>query len=164
MNKYTIYTDGSSRGNPGPGGWAAIIVESPESKVESQNKGTKNRSAIIREIGGREEYTTNNRMELKAAIEGLKAVPVGSKIDLVADSEYVVKGMTLWIKGWLAKNWRTAARKPVLNQDLWQELLRAAEGKEIQWKVVLGHSGIEHNERADVIATSFADNAPIEFR
>jgi ribonuclease HI len=91
-------------------------------------------------------------------------VPVGSKIDLVADSEYVVKGMTLWIKGWLAKNWRTAARKPVLNQDLWQELLRAAEGKEIQWKVVLGHSGIEHNERADVIATSFADNAPIEFR
>ena len=103
-------------------------------------------------------------MELRAAIEGLKAVPIGSKIILNADSEYVVKGMTLWIQGWLAKNWRTAAKKPVLNQDLWQELLKAAEGKEIKWNVVLGHSGVLQNERADVIATSFADNMPIELR
>ena len=149
MNKqFTIYTDGSSRGNPGPGGWAAILIKGKE----------------VREIGGREEHTTNNRMELKAAIEGLKAVSAGSKVVINADSEYVVKGMTLWIKGWIVKNWRTAAKKPVLNQDLWQELLKAAEGKNIEWKVVLGHSGVEYNERADVIATSFADNMPIELR
>jgi ribonuclease HI len=147
-DNYIIYTDGSSRGNPGPGGWAAILMKGKE----------------VRELGGREEQTTNNRMELKAAIEGLKAVPVGSKVLLNADSEYVVKGMTLWIQGWLAKNWRTAAKKPVLNQDLWQELLEAAKGKEIKWNVVLGHSGVAQNERADVIATSFADNVPIELR
>ena len=158
MNKeYIIYTDGSSRGNPGPGGWAAIIMQNGKGKMQ-------NGGANIREIGGREEHTTNNRMELKAAIEGLKAVPAGSKIMLNADSEYVVKGITLWIKGWLAKNWRTAAKKPVLNQDLWQELLKAAEGKNIEWNVVLGHSGVTQNERADVIATSFADNVPIKLR
>jgi len=148
MKEIIIYTDGSSRGNPGPGGWAAILLQGRK----------------VRELGGREEHTTNNRMELKAAIEGLKAVPTGSKVAVMADSEYVVKGITLWIKGWLAKNWRTAAKKPVLNQDLWQELLKAAEGKDIQWKVVLGHSGVEQNERADVIATSFADNIPIDLR
>ncbi len=164
MKEYTIYTDGSSRGNPGPGGWAAILIQN--SKIKNQNGGTgaENSGHAVKEIGGREDHTTNNRMELKAAIEGLKAVPAGSKIDLIADSEYVVKGMTLWIKGWQAKNWRTAAKKPVLNQDLWQELLKAANGKNIEWKVVLGHSGVEYNERADVIATSFADNAPIELR
>jgi len=148
MKEFTIYTDGSSRGNPGPGGWAAILLQDGE----------------VKELGGREDHTTNNRMELKAAIEGLKAVPAGSKVSLVADSEYVVKGITLWIKGWIAKNWRTAAKKPVLNQDLWQELLAASNGKNIDWKVVLGHSGVEYNERADIIATSFADNVPIELR
>jgi len=157
MNEFTIYTDGSSRGNPGPGGWAAILIQNSKGKAQ-------NEVASIKELGGREEHTTNNRMELKAAIEGLKAVPTGSKVLLNADSEYVVKGMTLWIQGWLAKNWRTAAKKPVLNQDLWQELLRVAEGKEIRWNVVLGHSGVAQNERADVIATSFADNVPIELR
>jgi len=164
--EFTIYTDGSSRGNPGPGGWAAIIIENGKSKrqIENTGAGTKDGLETIREIGGREDHTTNNRMELKAAIEGLNAVPTGSRVILIADSEYVVKGITLWIKGWLAKNWRTAAKKPVLNQDLWQELLRVAEGKDIQWKVVLGHSGIEHNERADAIATSFADNMPIKLR
>ena len=148
MKEFTIYTDGSSRGNPGPGGWAAITLKGKE----------------VKELGGREEHTTNNRMELKAAIEGLKAVPAGSKVHVIADSEYVVKGITLWIKGWIAKNWRTAAKKPVLNQDLWQELLKVAEGKSIEWKVVLGHSGVAQNERADVIATSFADNVLIELR
>ena len=166
MNQYIIYTDGSSRGNPGPGGWAAIIVESRKSRVESQNIGTgkEGEGAIIKEIGGREEHTTNNRMELKAAIEGLKAVPTGSKVNLIADSEYVVKGITLWIKNWLLRKWRTADKKPVLNQDLWQELLKATEGKDISWKVVRGHAGIKHNERADEIATAFADNVPIELR
>jgi ribonuclease HI len=164
MKQFTIYTDGSSRGNPGPGGWAVVIVQSAKCKVQSEKTGTKNENEIIREIGGREEHTTNNRMELKAAIEGLKAVPAGSKVLLNADSEYVVKGMTLWIKSWLVKKWRTAAKKPVLNKDLWQELLKASEGKDIQWKVVIGHSGVAQNERADVIATSFADNVPIELR
>jgi ribonuclease HI len=165
MNKeFTIYTDGSSRGNPGPGGWAAIIMQSAKGKMQNGEAGAKNNNAGIRELGGREERTTNNRMELKAAIEGLKAVPTSSKVVLNADSEYVVKGMTLWIKGWIAKNWRTAAKKAVLNQDLWRELLKAVEGKSIEWKVVLGHSGVAQNERADVIATSFADNMPIELR
>jgi ribonuclease HI len=148
MKEFTIYTDGSSRGNPGPGGWAAIIIS---------EKG-------IQEIGGREEHTTNNRMELKAAIEGLKAISAGSNAVVYADSEYVVKGITLWIKGWMAKNWRTAAKKPVLNQDLWQDLYTATEGKNIQWKVVLGHSGVKENERADEIATSFADGVSIKLR
>jgi ribonuclease HI len=103
-------------------------------------------------------------MELKAAREGLRAVPVGSNVVVYADSEYVVKGITLWIRGWIAKNWRTAAKKPVLNQDLWQDLNAAVAGKNIEWKVVLGHSGVELNERADVIATSFADNEPIELK
>ena len=147
-NEYTIYTDGSSRGNPGPGGWAAILLQDGK----------------VTELGGREEYTTNNRMELKAAIEGLKAVPAGSKVLLKADSKYVVKGITIWIRSWLAKNWRTVAKKPVLNQDLWQELLKATEGKDIKWKIIPGHAGIKYNERADIIATSFADNVPIELR
>jgi len=148
MNETIIYTDGSSRGNPGPGGWAAILMQGAKAK----------------ELGGREDHTTNNRMELKAAIEGLKAVPVGANVRVIADSEYVVKGITLWIKGWIAKNWRTAAKKAVLNQDLWQELSKAAEGKQVKWEVVRGHAGHEHNERADVIATSFADNEPIQLR
>jgi ribonuclease HI len=147
-NEYTIYTDGSSRGNPGPGGWAAILLQDGK----------------VTELGGKEEYTTNNRMELKAAIEGLKAVPAGSKVLLKADSKYVVKGITIWIRSWLAKNWRTVAKKPVLNQDLWQELLKATEGKDIKWKIIPGHAGIKYNERADIIATSFADNVPIELR
>jgi len=147
-NEYTIYTDGSSRGNPGPGGWAAILLQDGK----------------VTELGGREEHTTNNRMELKAAIEGLKAVPAGSKVLLKADSKYVVKGITIWIRSWLAKNWRTVAKKPVLNQDLWQELLKATEGKDIKWKIIPGHAGIKYNERADIIATSFADNVPIELR
>jgi ribonuclease HI len=171
MNEFIIYTDGSSRGNPGPGGWAAIIMQNAKGKTRNEETGMENKeirkenwSASVREIGGREEHTTNNRMELKAAIEGLKAVPTGSKIDLVADSEYVVKGITIWIKNWLVRKWRTADKKPVLNQDLWQELLKATESKDINWKVVRGHAGIKHNERADVIATSFADNVPVELR
>jgi ribonuclease HI len=148
MSEITIYTDGSSRGNPGPGGWAAILFQDGK----------------VRELGGREEHTTNNRMELKGAIEGLKAVPAGSNVRVMADSEYVVKGITLWIKGWMAKGWRTAAKKPVLNQDLWQDLYRAVEGKQIAWETVRGHAGVEHNERADLIATSFADGKPVELR
>lgn len=145
----TIYTDGSSRGNPGPGGWGAIIFY--EDKVV--------------EIGGGEGHTTNNRMELTAAIKALEFVSnlnlETSNLELLTDSEYVMKGMTEWIDGWQKRGWRTAGKKKVLNQDLWQELLNAAEGKEVEWKYVAGHSGHELNDRADEIATSFADKAEI---
>lgn len=141
----TIYTDGSSRGNPGPGGWAAIILD--EERVV--------------EIGGREEHTTNNRMELTGAIKALEfALEEFSPSDIVVntDSEYVMKGITLWIGNWQKKGWKTATKKPVLNQDLWQELIRVTEGLVIEWKYVAGHSGHELNERCDEIATSFADD------
>lgn len=143
----TIYTDGSSRGNPGPGGWAAIILDDVRAV----------------EIGGREDHTTNNRMELTGAIRALQYAGTLSdeKIELHTDSEYVMKGMTEWMEGWQKRGWRTASKKPVLNQDLWQELILAANGKDIDWKYVAGHSGHEFNDRCDEIATGFADDISI---
>ena len=141
----TIYTDGASRGNPGPGGWGGIIA--------SEGK--------IVEIGGSETHTTNNRMELTAAIRSLEFSINNfqfSKIQIHTDSEYVTKGMTEWIKRWQKKGWKTAGRKPVLNQDLWQKLLLLTDGRGVEWKYVAGHSGIPLNERADEIATTFADH------
>jgi ribonuclease HI len=143
----TIHTDGSSRGNPGPGGWAAIIVDEVRAV----------------ELGGREDHTTNNRMELMGAIKALEYVDSlePDKIEVYTDSEYVMKGMTQWLEGWQKRGWRTAAKKPVLNQDLWQQLILAADGKEIEWKYVAGHSGHTFNDRCDEIATSFADDLNI---
>jgi len=135
----TIYTDGSSRGNPGPGGWAAIILD----------------EKIVKEIGGKEEHTTNNRMELMGAIKAIESI--SDETIIYTDSEYVMKGITEWVHNWQRKNWKTAAKKPVLNQDLWQKLLDVCEGKNIKWKYVAGHAGVHLNERADTIATSFAD-------
>ena len=143
----TIYTDGSSRGNPGPGGWGSIIITHDDRVVE---------------LGGREDHTTNNRMELTATIKALENISNTEQIELNTDSEYVMKGITLWVHNWQKKGWRTAAKKPVLNQELWQELLSVTEGKDISWKYVAGHSGIPLNERADVIATTFADNMKID--
>lgn len=142
----TIWTDGSARGNPGPGGWAAIIA---------------NDERVI-EIGGDHEHTTNNRMELMAAIKALEYVSDlesngSSEISVNTDSEYVMKGITEWIHNWQKKGWKTSGKKAVLNQDLWQQLLIATEGKQIEWKYVAGHSGHEANERCDEIATAFAD-------
>lgn len=144
----TIYTDGSSRGNPGPGGWGAIIMD--ESRVV--------------ELGGREDHTTNNRMELMGAIKALEYVGTlePEKIELHTDSEYVMKGITEWIEGWQKRGWRTAAKKPVLNQDLWMQLVVVTDEKEIEWKYVAGHSGHEYNDRCDEIATSFADDLNIK--
>ncbi|MCR4279410.1 MAG: ribonuclease HI [Candidatus Zambryskibacteria bacterium] len=145
----TIYIDGSSRGNPGPGGWAGIVVT--EERVV--------------ELGGREDHTTNNRMELMGAIKSIEFSISNfqfSKIQINTDSEYVMKGITLWIHNWIKKGWKTAAKKPVLNQDLWQELWNLCEGKNIEWKYVAGHSGHAANERCDEIATSFADNINID--
>ncbi len=143
----TIYTDGASRGNPGPGGWAAIIMDEVRAV----------------ELGGREEHTTNNRMELTGAIKALQYAGSLSdeKIELLTDSEYVMKGMTLWVEGWQKRGWRTASKKPVLNQDLWQALILAAHGKDVHWKYVAGHSDNPLNDRCDEIATTFADDLSI---
>lgn len=145
----TIYTDGSSRGNPGPGGWAGIVAGGDK----------------VVELGGREEHTTNNRMELMGAIESLKFSISNfqfSKIEINTDSEYVMKGITLWIHNWMKKGWKTAAKKPVLNQDLWQELWNLVDGRNVEWKYVAGHSGHDANERCDVIATMFADGEKVD--
>lgn len=143
----TIYTDGSSRGNPGPGGWGAIVLDEVRAV----------------ELGGREDHTTNNRMELMGAISALEFTDAlePTPITLYTDSEYVMKGMTEWVDGWQKRGWRTASKKPVLNQDLWQRLILAADGKEISWKYVPGHSGHAENERCDEIATAFADDLTI---
>ncbi len=162
----TIYTDGSSKGNPGPGGYAAVI--SYKLKVKSKEEDW------ITEIGGRAEHTTNNRMELVAVIEALKFVngltppltlPLdqgegekGRGVSVFTDSKYVKQGITEWIHNWQKKNWKTAGKKPVQNKDLWQELLSVVEDKNLEWKYVEGHAGHKLNERADEIATSFADN------
>ena len=152
----TIYTDGSSRGNPGPGGYAAVV--SYKKIVDSKEEDW------VTEIGGRDDHTTNNRMELMGAIKSLEFASQLSTDNylLCTDSEYVMKGITLWVHNWQKKGWRTAAKKPVLNQELWQELLAVTEGKDIAWKYVAGHSGVPLNERADVIATTFADNMKID--
>ncbi len=151
MQNFIIYTDGSSRGNPGPGGWGVIIT-----KALRQAQGD-----FVTEIGDREENTTNNRMEMRAVIEGLKNTPEGSKVEIHTDSEYLIKGATIWIKNWQKNNWRTKDKKPVLNQDLWQELLDEQEKKDVSWQKVLGHSGDRYNDRCDEIATSFADGKKI---
>ncbi len=128
-----IYTDGSSRGNPGPGGWAALL----------RFRGRE------REIGGREAYTTNNRMELLAAIHGLEALRRPCRVRLVTDSTYVRDGITRWLAAWKRRGWRTASGNPVKNVDLWQRLEAVAAGHEIDWLWTRGHSGHPENERVD---------------
>jgi ribonuclease HI len=160
--KVTIHTDGSSRGNPGPGGWGAILVveSSGQSAVGSEYE---NRDEVI-ELGGSEDNTTNNRMELMGAIMGLKEVGKGvGVVEVCTDSQYVKKGMSEWITGWIKKGWIGSTKKPVMNKDLW-ELLKAEEerlialGTAIKWTYVPGHAGVPLNERADVIATACADS------
>src|SRR3989338_83605 len=141
----TIYTDGSSRGNPGPGGRGGVIASGDR----------------VVEIGGGETHTTNNRMELMACIRSLEFTINNfqfSKIQIHTDSEYVMKGITEWVHNWQRKGWKTAGKRKVLNQDLWQKLLEVTECKKVEWKYVAGHSGHSWNERADEIATSFADS------
>jgi ribonuclease HI len=151
-----IFTDGSSRGNPGPGGFGAIIVE--EDKV--------------REIGGRENHTTNNRMELMAVIKALEFVSDpsqikiqfdGARIVVNTDSAYVVNGITKWVYGWQKNNWKTAQDGEVLNKDLWENLVNVSKGNKVKWNLIPGHSGIPGNERCDEIATAFADNKSFKF-
>jgi len=141
MSKIVIYTDGSSKGNPGSGGWAGIIFN----------------EEFVKEIGGQEEYTTNNRMEMTAVIEALKNIPENAEVEIHSDSEYLINGITIWIKNWQKNNWQTKDRREVLNKDLWEKLLMEVAKRKIEWKKVLGHSGHALNERCDELATSFAD-------
>lgn len=131
-----IFTDGACSGNPGPGGWGAVLVQGDHE----------------RELSGGEALTTNNRMELTAAIEALEALKRPCRVRLHTDSNYLKDGITRWMKKWQANGWRTADRKPVKNQDLWLRLEKAAQRHEIEWLWVRGHSGHDGNERADVLA------------
>jgi len=131
-----IYTDGACSGNPGPGGWGAVLRY----------------GAVEKELSGGEAATTNNRMELMAAISALEILKGPSRVDLHTDSEYVKKGISEWIDGWKRKGWRTAARSPVKNADLWQRLDAARARHEVHWHWVRGHAGHTENERADELA------------
>ncbi len=148
----TIFTDGSSRGNPGPGGFGAVVIA----------------GNTVREIGGREERTTNNRMELMAAIKALQQIQdsrpnatggqAGFKIQVFTDSNYLINGITKWVFGWQKNDWKTTLKKDVENRDLWEALVEAVRGKSVEWKYVGGHIGVSGNVRCDEIATAFADN------
>jgi ribonuclease HI len=140
-----IFTDGSARGNPGPGGWGAIVVGED----------------FIYELGGRENHTTNNRMELTAVISALESVSSEREFIVYTDSAYVLSGITRWVIGWKKNKWKTSKKEDVLNKDLWEKLVDAVSHKIIDWKLIKGHSGTGGNERCDIIATSFADNAPV---
>ena len=131
-----IFTDGACSGNPGPGGWGAVLRW----------------RGVEKELAGAERDTTNNRMELMAAIAALEALKRPSKVALTSDSTYLRDGITKWIHAWRAKDWKTAAKKPVKNQDLWQRLDEAAKGHDIDWHWVRGHTGHPENERADKLA------------
>jgi ribonuclease HI len=136
-----IYTDGACRGNPGPGGWGALLVAGGREK----------------ELWGGELLTTNNRMELTAAIRGLEALKRRCEVDLFTDSQYVRNGIREWLVQWKRRGWKTADRKPVKNQDLWERLDDLVTGHDIEWHWVRGHSGHDGNERADALANRGID-------
>jgi ribonuclease HI len=133
-----IWTDGGCKPNPGPGGWAAILVF----------------KGVVRELSGGAADTTNNRMELTAAAQALASLKRPCRVILHTDSEYLKNGITRWHTGWVRKNWRTAAGDPVKNMDLWRDILAAAKDHAIEWRWVRGHSGNPMNERADALATA----------
>ena len=141
MKKVKIYTDGACLGNPGPGGWGALL-----------RYGT-----TERELSGGEPETTNNRMEMMAIIQALEALTSACEVELYTDSQYVLKGFTEWLPGWKAKGWKTADKKPVKNVDLWQRLEEAATKHKIKWHWVKGHNGHVENERVDVLACVAAE-------
>ncbi|MDR1910219.1 MAG: ribonuclease HI [Holosporales bacterium] len=147
--KFNIFTDGACSGNPGPGGWAAVICS--ETKQ--------------RDISGAEPNTTNNRMELKAAIEALKTLDPGAEAQIFTDSTYLQKGITVWLHAWKARNWTTSAKTPVKNKDLWLELEALCATHRVTWSWIKGHVGHPENERADQIARTaiigLAMNTPL---
>ncbi len=131
-----MYTDGACSGNPGPGGWGAVLMSGKHRK----------------ELFGGERETTNNRMEMMAVIRGAEAIKRGNSIDIYTDSKYVMQGMTEWVEGWKKRGWKTASKQPVKNVDLWQRLEQALERHQVNWHWVKGHSGVAENERADELA------------
>jgi ribonuclease HI len=141
MSLIEIYTDGACRGNPGPGGWGALLTLGEH----------------VKELSGAEALTTNNRMELTGVIRALEALKRPSQLLIFTDSEYVRRGITEWVKNWKARGWKTADRKPVKNQDLWERLDALAAGHQIEWRWVKGHSGIPGNERVDQLANEAID-------
>jgi ribonuclease HI len=140
VKKVQIITDGACLGNPGPGGWAAILRYGPHHK----------------EIFGCEPHTTNNRMELKAAIQGLRTLRERCEVEVVTDSEYLKNGITSWISNWKKRNWMTSQKKPVINRDLWEELDREVERHRVSWSWTKGHASHEDNNRADELASRAA--------
>jgi len=140
VTEVEIFTDGACKGNPGPGGWGVVI-----------RAGTREK-----ELSGGEPLTTNNRMELMAAIKGLQALTRPCRVALYTDSNYVRDGITKWTRGWIRNGWKTADRKPVKNADLWQELIAAEAPHRIEWHWVKGHAGHPENERADALASAAA--------
>lgn len=142
MKQVEIFTDGACKGNPGPGGWGAILRMGRHEK----------------ELSGGEPETTNSRMELTAAIEGLNALTEPCAVDLYSDSKYVLDGITKWVHGWKKRGWVNASKKPVRNADLWHDLIEAAARHQIEWHWVKGHDGHPENERADALASAEADN------
>jgi len=141
-NIVEIFTDGACSGNPGPGGYGAILKYDKE----------------IKEISGCEIETTNNRMEITAVIEALRQIKRPCNIKIVTDSNYVVKGMSEWMPGWIKRNWQTAQKKPVLNRDLWEELSKLTQLHKIEWEWVRGHHGHPENERCDQLARDAMKN------
>ncbi|MBS0271386.1 MAG: ribonuclease HI [Proteobacteria bacterium] len=141
--KVEIYTDGACQGNPGPGGWGVIL------RCKGQEK----------ELSGYDPATTNNRMELQAAIEGIKILKRSVEVDLYTDSQYVRNGITKWLFQWKKNNWRLSDKTPVKNQELWEELDKLVQSHHISWHWVRGHSGHPENERADALARSAIENA-----
>ncbi len=141
MKRVEIFTDGACKGNPGPGGWGALLRMGQHEK----------------ELSGGEADTTNNRMELTAAIQGLSALKEPCAVELYSDSKYVLDGMTQWIHGWQKRGWVNAKKEPVRNADLWRELIEAAAPHSVSWHWVKGHSGHPENERVDQLASAEAD-------
>ena len=141
--KVEIYTDGACSGNPGPGGWGVLL------RYKNKEK----------ELSGFETITTNNRMELKAAIEGIKALTRSVKIEVYTDSQYLRDGITKWLFQWKKNNWRLSNKSPVKNQDLWEELDALTQNHDVSWHWVRGHSGHPENERADALARQAIENA-----
>ncbi|MEI8174439.1 MAG: ribonuclease HI [bacterium] len=150
-NQIKVYTDGASKGNPGKSGWGVIIITGDK----------------VFEIGGNKDHATNNQMELTAPIEALKYLKSNMSkrhfdIEIISDSKYVILGITEWIIKWQKNNWRNAEKKPVANREMWEELYKLTEELKIKWTHVKGHNGDKYNERADLIATSFAEGIPVE--
>ena len=143
MKRVEIFTDGACKGNPGPGGWGALLRLGKHEK----------------ELSGRDPDTTNNRMELTAAIKGLEALIEPCEVDLYSDSKYVLDGMTKWVAGWQKRGWINSSKKPVRNAELWHELIEAARPHKVNWHWVKGHNGHPENERVDQLASEQADIA-----